>query len=317
MRVLGTCRSNGLALVIGLSLAMVASDAMSQSYGSWGSSGSYGSYGSSASYGSYGSSASYGSYGRVGIIGRMRARRAARWSSYGSSGSSGSSASYGSYGSSGSSGGYASYSSAGSSGSYGSVSPSGSYIETTAAASTGDASIKVSLPADAKVFVNDALTTSTGTERSYVSRGLREGMTYSYAIRVEYEKEGKTVSEDEIVKLAAGKTVKLSFGKSEDASASAATDAEVKTQVKVAVPADAKVFLSGSPTQQTGGTRTYTTTELAPGQQWEGYTVRVEWDQNGETLVREEQLTVTGGETYELAFDFESTAPAQLAQLVK
>ncbi len=310
MRVLGMSRCKGLALIVGLSVAMLATDVMSQSYGSWGSSGSYGSYGSSASYGSYGSSGSYGSYGsygRVGIIGRIRARRAARWASHGS---------YGSYGSSGSSASYGSYGSYGSSGSYASV----SYGETTAvAATTGNASIQVSLPEDAEVFVNDAPTTSTGAERSYVSRGLREGLTYSYAIHVEYEKNGKPVSEDKLVQLSAGQSVSLSFGRGEPSkeASTAPADEAVKTQVKVEVPADAKVFLSGAPTKQTGSTRTYSTMRLAAGQQWEDYTVRVEVERDGQTLVREEKLSVTGGGSYELAFDFDSTAPAQLAQLDK
>lgn len=304
MRVLGMSRCKGLALVAGLSVAMVATDAMAQSYGSWGSSGSYGSYGSSASYGSYGSSASYGSYGsygRVGIIGRIRARRAARWASHGCYGSAGSTASYGSYGSYGSSGSYASV----------------SYGETTAvAATTGNTSIQVSLPEDAKVFVNDTPTTSTGAERSYVSRGLREGLTYSYAIRVEYEKDGQPISEDKVVQLSAGQSVSLSFGQSEPEELSAdRADEPVKTQVKVEVPADAKVFLSGTPTKQTGPMRTYTTTRLAAGQEWQDYTVRVEVERDGQTLVREEKLSVTGGGSYELAFDFDSTAPAQLAQM--
>jgi uncharacterized protein (TIGR03000 family) len=231
-------------------------------------------------------------------------------SSHGSYGSSGSSASYGSYGSSAS---YGSYGSSGSSGSYGSV----SYVETTTVAATsGEAAIKVALPADAKVFVNDAPTTSTGTERSYVSRGLQAGMTYSYAIRVEYEHDGKPVSEDKVVQIAAGQTISLTFGQDQPADATAAQDNEpVKTQVKVSVPADAQVFLSGSPTRQTGKLRTYHTTRLAKGVQWDDYTIRVEVERNGKKLVREEKLSVTGGGSYELAFDFDSTAPSQLAQL--
>ena len=44
------------------------------------------------------------------------------------------------------------------------------------------AAIRVSLPADAQVFVNDRPTTSTGAERSYVSRGLEGGRTYAYQL---------------------------------------------------------------------------------------------------------------------------------------
>ncbi len=314
MRVQGINRLGGLALVAGLAVAMAGTDAAAESYGSWGSSGSYGSYGSSASYGSYGSSASYGSSGRMGLFARMRARRAARHASYGSYGSSGSSASYGSYGSS------ASYGSYGSSGSYGApinAEPDAAQPDAVTT-TTGNTSIKVTLPADAKVFVNDAPTTSTGAERSYVSRGLRTGMTYSYNIRVEYlGEDGKTKEDSKLVKLSAGETVSLTFGQADDAMAEAEADEPVETEVKIEVPEDARVFLSGSPTQQTGRLRTYSSTQLAAGQRWEGYTVRVEVDRDGQTLVREKKLTVEGGGSYELAFNFASTATAQLAQLDK
>ena len=312
MRVYGNSRLSGLALAAGLAVAMVGADAGAWSSGSWGSSGSYGSSGSSASYGSSGSSASYGSYGRMGLFARIRARRAARHASHGSYGSYGSSASYGSYGSHGSSGSYGSH---GSSGSYGTP----VYREQDAVAepdavnsTTSNSSIKVTLPENAKVYVNDSLTTSTGAERSYVSRGLRQGMTYSYKIRVEYEKDGQTVSEDQQVKLNAGETVSLGFGQAESQA-----DEPVQTEVKVQVPEDATVFLSGLPTKQTGKLRIFNTSQLAAGQQWEDYTVRVEVVRNGQTLVREKKLKVEGGGSYELAFHFDSTATAQLAQLDK
>lgn len=306
MRVNGISRFSGLALVAGMVVAMLGVDAMAWSNGSWGSSGSYGSSGSSASYGSSGSSASYGSYGRVGLFGRMRARRAARRASYGSYGSS---ASYGSYGSSGS------FGSHGSSGSYGTPVYSEPADATTA---TGNTSIQVALPVDAKVYVNDAPTTSTGTERSYVSRGLRQGMTYSYKIRVEYEQDSRTITEEKLVKLSAGETISLTFGQTEEeAMAEVQADEPVKTEVKVQVPKNATVFLSGSQMKQTGKLRTFSTSQLAAGQEWEDYTVRVEINRDGQTLVREKTLTVVGGGSYELAFDFDSTATAQLAQLDK
>ncbi len=304
MRVYGISRLRGLALAAGLAVAMVGADAVAWSSGSWGSSGSYGSSGSSASYGSSGSSASYGSYGRMGLFARIRARRAARHSSHGSYGSYGSSASYGSYGSH---------------GSYGTpvYSEPDAVAEPDAVTSTtGNTSIKVALPEDAKVYVNDALTTSTGAERSYLSRGLRQGMTYSYKIHVVYEKDGQTVSENKLVKLNAGETVSLTFGQAEaEAMAESQADEPVKTEVKVQVPEDATVFLSDSPTKQTGKLRIFSTSKLAAGEQWEDYTVRVEVVRNGQTLVREKKLKVEGGGSYELAFNFDSTATAQLAQL--
>ena len=295
---------------------MVGSEAMAWSHGSWGSSGSYG---SSASYGSYGSSggsygSSGGSYGSSGggLFSRMRAnrdaRRAAR-SSHGSYGSYGSSGSYGSYASYGSSG---SYGSTGSSGSYGSAGAV-SYSEPVEVAA-GSASIAVSLPADAQVFVNDKLTTSTGSARNYVSRGLEQGKTYAYKLRVEFEKDGEKVVENKVLQLHSGDSLDVSFGSGEQPQLAADTP-PVQTELKLDVPAAAQVFLSGAATKQTGTTRSYITQRLASGEIWTGYTVRVELEQNGETLVQERTLTVTGGESYQLAFDFEAPADATLAQL--
>jgi|GEM_PF-3151499 len=316
MRVHGISRLGGLAFVAGLAVAMVGADAVAWSHGNWGIlEESYGISGSSGSYGSSGSSASYGSYRRMGLFARIRARRAARHSSHGSYGSYGSSASYGSYGSHGSSGSYGSH------GSYGTPvnSEPDAVAEPDAVTSaTGNTSIRVALPEDAKVYVNDALTTSTGAQRSYVSPGLRQGMTYSYKIHVEYEKDGQTVSEDQLVKLNVGETVSLTFGQAEEETmAEFQADEPVKTEVKVQVPEDATVFLLGSPMKQTGKLRIFSTSQLAAGQEWADYTVRVEVVRNGQTLVREKKLTVEGGGSYELAFKFDLTATAQLAQLDK
>ena len=317
------------ALVAVLAVAMVGTDAMAWSYGSWGSagsSGSSGSWGSSASYGSSGSSGSYGSHGG-GLFARIRARRAARRASYGSHGSSASYGSSGSYGSTGSTGSWGSAGSAGSAGSYG-VSYSAThqatpthqhYASTTpSSSSTGSATVNVSVPEGAEVIVNDSKTTSTGSERSYVSRGLKSGMSYTYNFVVKYEDANQeTVTENKTVRLSVGDVVELDFsGASEPAIASEETE-PVETKLTLDVPEDARVFLLGSETQQTGETRTFTTNHLKAGQQWEGYEIRVELDRDGRTLVRQQELKIKGGESYELAFSFDQAATTQLAQLSK
>src|SRR5690606_12159789 len=106
--------------------------------------------------------------------------------------------------------------------------------------------------------------------------------------------------------------VALSFGAGEDQQVANAAEA-TKTQLTLTVPENAKVFLAGSSTDQTGTVRTFATHRLDAGQTWEGYTVHVELERNGKTEVREETLNITGGESYELAFDFETAADQQLA----
>lgn len=324
MRMLSHTRLFQAAVVAAGIVAFSTTDALARSRGSWGSHGSsgssasYGSYGSSGSSASYASSASYGSYGssgssassggRPGLFARWHARKAAKHSS-GSSASYASSASYGSYGSSGSSASYAS------SGSYGGYAAPMYYEESAPAevapeaAADGEASIRVVVPADAKVYVNDRATTSTGAERSYVSRGLRGGRTYAYQLRVEFERDGETVVENKLVRLHAGEQVDLSFGGEQ-----LAADQEATTELTLHVPAEAKVTLAGAPTRQTGESRTYATTALTAGQEWSGYVVRVEMERDGQTLVEEKTLSIVGGESYELTFDFAEPG-AQVASL--
>ena len=98
-----------------------------------------------------------------------------------------------------------------------------------------------------------------------------------------------------------------------------AAQGPAKTELKLSVPENARVLLAGSPTKQTGAERTYITSQLVEGQEWEGYTVRVELERDGKQLVQERTLKVTGGQAYELAFDFKATEGAtdtvQVAQL--
>ena len=181
----------------------------------------------------------------------------------------------------------------------------------------GSASIEVSLPANAKVFVNDAATTSTGSTRSYVSKGLKSGQTYAYRFRVEFEHDVENVVENKTVKLKAGDKVAMSIVSSDVAPELADAAGETKTELKVAVPADAKVYLSGNLTKQTGTERTYTTHRLKPGEQWSNYVVRVELEIDGKPVVQEQSLEIEGGESYELAFDFEGQDSLQIAQISK
>jgi uncharacterized protein (TIGR03000 family) len=275
----------------------------SGSYGSFGSSGSYGSTGSYGSSGSYASSGSYGSHGsNGGLFARHRARKAARRAAWGCSGSYASSGSYGSTGSYGSNG---SYGSAGSAGSYStpvSYDAGCDCVTTTTEGSTvatTSGMLRVEVPADAKVFVNDKLTTSTGTHRQYVSNGLKAGQNYSYDVRVEYTVDGKPVTENKQITLTAGSDELLSF--------SAPAAEPVATTLKMNVPAEAKVTLAGVSTSTTGESREYTTGRLSAGQEWADYVVTVEFA--GER--QEKTITLRGGELTELDFDFGTKVAAR------
>jgi uncharacterized protein (TIGR03000 family) len=260
------------------------------SYGSSGYSTSYGSSGYSTSYGSSGYSTSYGSTGSYGT-------------SYGSTGgyetSYGSTGSYGtSYGST---GGYeTSYGSTGVSyGSTGHVSnvvvdPSVSFASST---TTIDDAVylTVSVPSAAKVYVNDKLTSSTGTVRQFVSRGLAAGKNYKFEIRAELDTaDGQTIKEEKSLVVSAGSDEQLQF-------AFAETNAKIQTSLTLNVPEGAKVTLAGNPTKATGSQRVFLSSQLKVGETWDDYSVEVEL----EGKVKRQAIRLIGGDQLALSFDFE------------
>jgi uncharacterized protein (TIGR03000 family) len=158
--------------------------------------------------------------------------------------------------------------------------------------------LTVTVPQDAKVYVNDYLTKSTGTERTYVSGGLQAGRTYKYEIRAEMEQNGKTVTEKKTIELRAGRTEELAF--------SLPSSDTIETQLTLNVPADAKVALAGEETKLTGEKRVFTTTQLSDGQQWTKYTVQVSIERDGQDVSKQETISLKAGDSKELTFDFES-----------
>jgi uncharacterized protein (TIGR03000 family) len=299
--------------------------------GSWGSSG-----GSSGGYATWGSSGgSWGSSG--GSSGGYGYHRARRWGSSGGSsggyvvwGSSG-----GSWGSSGgSSGGYYYGGSSGGSsgGSNGGViyddgvptdaapsspapaSPAPADATEGKSAYTGAGMLLVKVPANAKIFVNGKETTSTGTERQYISRGLVRGASYKFEVKAELNRAGEPVVITKTANLTAGGNAEVTFDDLADepdtvAAASATTAVEpLTTTLTVRVPSDARVFLAGNETKQTGEVREFSTNKLTAGEGWNNYTVRAEIEKDGKMVTKEQLVSINAGETKEISFDFNDNA---------
>ena len=169
--------------------------------------------------------------------------------------------------------------------------------------------LNVSVPAEAKIFVNGNATTSTGTQRQYISRGLEAGNRYAYEIRAEIVRDGQTITETKNVTLGSGEQASLVFNFDGNKDAPVASE-KSKTKLTLHVPADAKVTLAGRETTSTGDVREYTTTKLAPGAEWNDYTVRVVANVDGREVTKEETIKLTGGEDREMTFDFGSPAVA-------
>ncbi len=313
---------------------------------SYGSSGGYGSsgaaYGSSGGYGSSG-------VAHVGPVRRLAARihahhaaKVAARASYGSSGasygSSGSSyvASYGSsggYGSSGSvsygsSGSYVapSYGSSGggSSGSYAAPSYAPAYSETiisetpmassykpaldTVAIANDTALLTVAVDEQAIVTVNGLPTKSAGPIRQFMSNGLKDGFVYSYEVKVSYP--GSDAADSKIIKLRAGSAERLVFSKPASEEKTVQKAVAPETVVTLHVPEDAKVVLAGNETEGEGEVRTFRTRQLAEGQNWSDYTIRVTATVRGTSVTKVKSIDLKAGDHRDLVFDFDTESVA-------
>ena len=190
------------------------------------------------------------------------------------------------------------------------VSPETSQLEKDAALLT------VAVPSEnAVVTVNGNATTSDGTIRQFMSRGLKDGFVYTYVVNVQYEVDGATKSAQQAVKLRAGSAERLVF-EAESATNVVDTDAapqatDAETVVKLHVPAGAEVSLGGNLTNGEGETRIFRTKQLAAGEQWDNYTVRVTVDVNGQPISKERTLDVAAGSFNELSFEFDDAALAK------
>jgi uncharacterized protein (TIGR03000 family) len=187
------------------------------------------------------------------------------------------------------------------------------------AVQSDSAILTVSVPENAKVTVNEHPTTSDGSVRQFMSKGLKEGYVYTYVVKVIYDQDGEEKSDSQKVKLRAGETKDVVFdvadqetddveaaddNRDETARAPLPTDENVVTVVRLHVPADAKVTLAGNPTNGNGVIRTFRTKQLKAGQHWKNYTVRVVSDVNGQSISQERTIDVTSGSTNELKFNF-------------
>jgi uncharacterized protein (TIGR03000 family) len=167
--------------------------------------------------------------------------------------------------------------------------------------------LKINVPEDARVTINDRLTTTTGSERAYIVPGAQLNDQYEFVVSAEVERNGQTKTETKRVVARGGQVSSLAFDLDADSMEIAGTDQLVNTTVKLHVPDNAKVFLAGHEMKQTGAIRIFETTKLRAGEELANYTVRVVLA-GTEEASREKQLTLVGGQSQEVEFDFEPSA---------
>jgi uncharacterized protein (TIGR03000 family) len=172
--------------------------------------------------------------------------------------------------------------------------------------------LTVAVPSDnAVVTVNGHPTTSEGSIRQFMSRGLKEGYLYTYVVNVKYTVDGKEVVDSKSVKLRPGDTEQLVFEPSEVASPEATDQVStekvnsLETVVELHVPANADVVLAGNATKGYGEVRTFRTKQLKAGESWKNYTVSVTAMVDGRRVTKQRSVDVHAGDQAKLEFDFE------------
>ena len=74
-----------------------------------------------------------------------------------------------------------------------------------------NARLIVEVPADAKLYIDDHAMKTSSERRTYQTPELEPGLTYFYEVRVELERDGKTLSASKRVLLKAGQDIHADF----------------------------------------------------------------------------------------------------------
>ena len=175
----------------------------------------------------------------------------------------------------------------------------------------GTSVLKVQLPRDAKIFINDRLTKTEGSIRSYRSTNLEIGKEHRYNVKAVIERNGVETIETKIVKLTPGKneTIRFDF----DSFDSSKTTA-VATTLQLEVPSDAIVTLCGSQTEKSGKLRTFTTNRLPLGETWKDYKIQVKFERDGKTITQEKTIDLFAGKSYSFSFKGDVSLASQFAK---
>ena len=73
--------------------------------------------------------------------------------------------------------------------------------------------IRLHVPSDARIWIEDAAMSQSGADRSFVSPPLTPGYDYTYHIRVRWDENGQAVERSREVKVHAGDRINLTIDK--------------------------------------------------------------------------------------------------------
>lgn len=160
-------------------------------------------------------------------------------------------------------------------------------------ANSNRAQVVVRLPADAKLYANNELTQLSSGERVFATPALQTGLEYQYTMKVEYTRDGKTVTDSSVVKVRAGETSVVAFV---DKAAPTAV-----SQIKLVAPEGTKIFVDNSASAIPASNPDFKTPALVKGQEY-AYLFRAELNRDGKNYSQTQRVVFKGGESVTVDF---------------
>ena len=155
--------------------------------------------------------------------------------------------------------------------------------------SSGQARVIVQLPADAKLYADNIQTTLTSGQRTFVTPVLEKGRDFQYQMKVEYQRDGRTVTETKKVVVRADAVVRVDFSESKSVEMAS-------SKVTVALPQGAKLFVDGQE-KEIPAQGQFQTPELIKGAEYV-YLFKAELNKQAQT----QRITFKGGEAVRVDF---------------
>jgi uncharacterized protein (TIGR03000 family) len=160
------------------------------------------------------------------------------------------------------------------------------------------------LPPDARLYADGQLIDLTGAVRTFHTPPLEPGKSYYYVLKIEVQRNGRTVSAEERVSLEAGKITRVPFAEPGSGTGNTA-------RIHVRLPADATLTVDGHAWNTIGGQARIDTPELRAGRDhYYRLTVEVVRRNERHTLTRD--VAFRAGQ--ELRVEFDEPAAARVAQ---
>lgn len=192
------------------------------------------------------------------------------------------------------------------------------------------ATVSIRLPADARLSVDGVPLELTGADRVFTTPELPIARDYTYNFKIEYDRNGRTLSESQKVTVTAGKTstvvfedLTASIGKPAPAAVTAKPSEPIKptrteepvnpfrtnglasaatpARISIKLPADTVLFIDGKKNEKIGNTREFTTPPIPFGKEF-SYDLKLVKTRNGQPEELTQKVVFQAGETVTVDF---------------